>query len=172
MNSLLRQTIHGALGGATGAACMTVFRMLARRAGLIDDMVPQAVETWLKRRDILPLPSLPRQRAAHHLVDQLLHLGYGASLGALYGVTLGRKRASAIRAASFGVGSWFVGSFVLLPAFRVMRPEWRAKPAEVLVNLSAHLVYAAALALLDDEFEQQSVFQPVQFALALSPKTG
>ena len=36
--------LHGALGGIYGAAAMSILRLAARRAGVIDKMVPQVVE--------------------------------------------------------------------------------------------------------------------------------
>ncbi|HKO48551.1 MAG TPA: hypothetical protein VJV79_12555 [Polyangiaceae bacterium] len=151
---------------------MTVVRMLARRARAIDQMVPQAVETWLKHQAPISLPALPSQRALHHVADQLMHLGYGSSLGAVYGLTLGKGSATAQKTIGFGLGVWVFGSFVLLPALKIMRPEWRAKPVEVAVNLGAHLVYSGALALLTEEFERQSFVQPLQYPLSLVAKTG
>lgn len=171
MNATWRRLIHGALAGGIGAASMTVLRMLAHRRGYIDQMVPQAVEAWAKRQLPVSLPSGPNQRALHHVADQLLHLGYGATFGALYATT-GTRRLSAANVALWGLGLWGFGSFALLPALRIARPEWRAKPAEVAVNLTAHLAYAAALALLTDEFEKQSFIQPLQYPLSLAARTG
>ncbi|HEY0466506.1 MAG TPA: hypothetical protein VGC79_19995, partial [Polyangiaceae bacterium] len=63
-------------------------------------------------------------------------------------------------------------SFVLLPALKIMRPEWRAKPAEIAVNLGAHLLYAGTLALLTEELEAQSFIQPLHYPASLVAKTG
>jgi hypothetical protein len=172
MSPLVRRTIHGAIGGVMGAACMTVARMLAQRAGLIKQMVPQAVETWAKHQLPISLPALPTQRALHHMADQAMHLGYGATFGALYGSALGGKRASAERVVAFGLGTWVFGSFVLLPSLKIMRPEWRANSRELAVNVASHLLYAGALALLTDQFEEQSTFQPLHYPLSLAAKTG
>ncbi len=172
MNALLRRTIHGALSGAIGAACMTVARMLAHRAKLVDQMVPQAVEAWATHRLPLALPALPSQRALHHIADQMLHLGYGSSMGAVYGLVLGKRPATLPIAIGCGVGAWLFGSFVLLPALKIMRPEWRAKPGEIAVNLAAHLLYAGTLSVLTEEFETQSFVQPLQYPLSLVAKTG
>jgi len=60
----------------------------------------------------------------------------------------------------------------LLPALKMMRPEWRAKPTEIAVNLTAHLLYAGTVALLTDEFETQSYLQPLQYPASLVSKTG
>lgn len=164
--------MHGALAGAVGAACMTALRMLARRVGLIQQTVPQAVETWVQGRATLRLPPLPSQRALHHLADQGLHVGYGATFGALYGLALADTRASAPKLIAFGVGTWVFGSFLLLPSLKIMRPEWRATPQELLVNVAAHFLYAGSVGLLTEEFEQQSTFQPAQYPSSLIAKTG
>lgn len=176
MDAWLRRTLHGAVGGVIGAACMTAVRMLAHRAKWIDQMVPQAVEA--KAQHQLPislsavLSALPSQRALHHIADQLMHLGYGSGLGAAYGLVLGKRPASLHKVLGYGLGVWGFGSFLLLPAMKIMRPEWRAKPAEIAVNLAAHLVYAGALALLTEELETQSFVQPLQYPASLMAKTG
>ncbi len=172
MTPTLRRTLHGALGGAMGAACMTVLRMLAHRAGLIEQMVPQAVEVWAQHTFPGRAPRSPSARALHHILDQSLHIGYGMSGGAVYGLLFGQTRASAKTVLAFGFGVWGVGSFIVLPALKIMRPEWRASAREIAVNLSAHLAYASALALCTDELEQQALLQPVGYPLSLSKTTG
>lgn len=171
MNAQWRRLIHGALAGGIGAATMTVMRMLAHRAGLIQQMVPQAVEAWAQHQLPVHVPAGPNSRSLHHVADQGLHLGYGATFGALYAAALG-TRPSAGKVVAYGVGLWGFGSFVLLPALRIARPEWRAKPVEIAVNLAAHLGYAAAVALLTEEFETQSFVQPLQYPRSLVARTG
>ena len=79
---LATAVLAGAVGGLYGAAAMSVLRLGLHRAGLIDKMVPQAVEEWISDRlNIDP----PGGTAGHHVADQLLHLAYGAGLGALGG---------------------------------------------------------------------------------------
>ncbi|HET7542658.1 MAG TPA: hypothetical protein VFK05_22460 [Polyangiaceae bacterium] len=151
---------------------MTALRMLAHRAKWIDQMVPQAVEAKAKHHLPTLRSALPSQRAVHHLADQLMHLGYGSAFGAAYGLVLGRRPASLEQVAGYGLGVWGFGSFVLLPALKIMRPEWRAKPIEVAVNLTAHLLYAAAVALLTEELETQSRVQPLHYPASLVAKTG
>jgi hypothetical protein len=172
VNSALRLSIHGALAGAIGAACMTAARMLARRAGVIQQMVPQAVEAWAQHYAPIALPPTPSQRAIHHVADQALHVGYGATFGVAYSLLLGKHRATPAGVAGFGLGVWALGSFVLLPVLKIMRPEWRAKPGEIAVNVAAHLLYAASVGLVTDEFEKQSVFQLLQYPLSVAGKTG
>lgn len=78
----LATVLAGAVGGLYGAAAMSVLRLGLHRAGIIDKMVPQAAEEWISDRLNFDPPS---GRAGHQVADQLLHLGYGAGLGALGG---------------------------------------------------------------------------------------
>lgn len=171
MKSTLRRTIHGALAGAIGAACMTTLRMLAHRQGIIRQMVPQAVETWAHHHAPLALP-WPSQRAIHHVADQAMHAAYGATFGAAYGLMLGQRRATPKVVGAVGVGVWALGSLLLLPALKIMRSDWQAKPQEVAVNLAAHLLYAATLGLVTDEFESQATRPRMPYPLSVIGKTG
>jgi hypothetical protein len=137
---------------------MTVARMLAHRAKLIDQMVPQALEVWLKHELAVSLAALPSQRALHHVAHQLLRLGYGAGAGAVHGLALGKGPASATKVVGYGEAVWAFCYFFLLPALKIMRPEWRAKPVEIAVNLGAHLLYSGALA---DRAVRKSVVRSV-----------
>ena len=158
MRSIRPFFVHGALAGALGAATMTVLRMVAHRAGWIRAMVPQAVEVWAKDRSPLPWPRRPE---AHHVADQLLHLGYGGLAGAAYALTQAPKpEAKPGRALELGALLWVFGSFVLFPALKIARPPWRATPREEAVNLAAHLLYGAVTAYLLDEFEHQRRTEP------------
>jgi hypothetical protein len=165
--------VHGALAGALGAATMTVMRMFAHRAGLIQAMVPQAVEVWAKDRSRL---SWPRRAEAHHVADQLLHLGYGGAAGGAYGLVRaacdGPAKASVALAGGLGTALWVLGSFVLFPALRIARPPWRAEPREEVVNLAAHLLYGAVTVYLLDELEAQKRTQPMAQAFMRHARVG
>jgi hypothetical protein len=62
---------------------MLPLRIAARRAGLIDRTVPQAMEEALAQKLGLGHGTGPEY---HHATDHALHFGYGAALGALYGL--------------------------------------------------------------------------------------
>ena len=136
--SRLGAALLGGLGGIVGAACMTPLRILSRRAGLIDRTVPQAIESTLAHR----LGGQGRTSpVVHHVIDHLLHFGYGAVLGVGYGAVTGerRRRWSGIvtHGVTYGTATWLLGSAVILPALRAARPLWRARRSEALTDVAA-----------------------------------
>ncbi len=160
---LLDRILHGALAGINGAATMTVLRMLAHRAGLLDQMVPQKVEQWAQRTagvSVAPVPSV------HRAVDHVLHLGYGATWGAVYGALTPRPRPGG--AVAFGVGVWAIGACILFPTLRIGRPAWRSSAGENTMNIAAHLVYSSVTAFLTEEFSRQ----PLRDVASRSPASG
>jgi hypothetical protein len=154
---LLNRLVHGALAGMNGAATMTVLRMLAHRYGIVDQMVPQKVEQWLRRAtDTDAVASVP---ALHRVLDHALHFGYGATRGALYSALFGGRRRSHVRPAlGFGLAQWAFGMTMLFPSLGIGRPAWRSRPRENAVNIASHLLYAAITAFLTEEFSRQRRF--------------
>jgi hypothetical protein len=146
---VLERVATGAVAGLSGAASMNPLRLAARRVGLIEKMVPQAVEEWAaSRAGVEP----PGGRAGHHVADQLLHLGYGAAWGALYGlVAAPGGRRTVPRGLLLGLAVWSAGFLGFVPLLGITRPAWRARPAEEAVNVAAHLVYGVVTALEADE---------------------
>lgn len=139
----------GAVGGIYGAAGMTVLRLAAQRAGLIDKMVPQVIEeTLLGRRH-----RKPRASGIHEMANQLLHLGYGAAWGAVAGPVLAERRGAGLwPGGMFGLGLWAIGMALLLPRHRALTPGgWHLTPAAQLVNVAAHALFGAAVQLTVQE---------------------
>jgi uncharacterized membrane protein YagU involved in acid resistance len=154
MEKLTVRLIRGALAGSLAAACMTVIRMAAHRRGIIEKTVPQAAEERLSHRFGLGRNAHP---IVHHLTDQAMHIGYGASLGAAYAlVARGRSSSFATRGLGYGIGTWLFGSWLLLPLLRAKQAAWRKRPSENVVDLVAHLVFGAATALVSEELAAQS----------------
>jgi hypothetical protein len=148
-----RKLAYGGLGGAIGAACMTALRMAARRRGMIQKTVSQAAEEWLARRTGAHVLNEP---VVHHVADQALHWGYGAALGAAYGLVARGRRASGLGGgALFGAATWVVGSWLLMPLLGVKRPAWRKNVAENAVDLGAHLLFGVTTALAVDQLSRQ-----------------
>jgi putative membrane protein len=149
------EVIHGALAGAIGAACMTPLRLGARRAGLVEKMTPQVMEESLAAR--LNLGHRASQ-PTHHVADQMMHLGFGAALGATYGLvdTARPRQGTVARGAIFGLLAWGFGAGAVVPLLRAARPPWKAHLVENAVNIAAHLVFGVTTALVMEELSSQS----------------
>ena len=158
MNQRLSDALLGGVSGAIGASAMTILRMAAHRAGLIDQMVPQAVEQSLERR----AGERPDDKGSRSVLDQALHLGYGAALGAAYSAVIDRPRGGARpgRALGYGLANWAFGAMALLPAIGAARPAWRRGAAENAVDVAAHLLFAGVTAFVAGELHRQSRTSP------------
>lgn len=145
--------IQGMLAGTYGAGCMSVLRMGARRWGLIDATPPQATKAWLARRTGVE----PEGPGVHHLLDTLVHLGVSAAGGALYGTLVDPpRRPSLAGGALFGVGMWAVAFGLVSPSLGITRSPRRSSAAENAVNVAAHALYGASLALVAGELGRQA----------------
>jgi hypothetical protein len=157
MNQRLSDALLGGVAGVIGASGMTVVRMLAHRAGLIDQMVPQAIEQGVERRT-----GRPDNPGVSRAADQALHLGYGLVMGALYSAVVSRprRRHRAVRSAAYGLAHWAFGSMALLPGLRVARPAWRRGAAQNAVDIAAHVVYAEIASFVAGELARQEEVSP------------
>jgi hypothetical protein len=105
-----------------------VIRIVAQRAGHIDKQVRQVAEEWLLDRTSIEPPCGP---PAHHVLDQMLHLGFGGMGGAGYGLLWGRSRDhQLVRGALFGAGEFVLAYFGIFPLLHVTRPPWDATARE------------------------------------------
>ena len=129
---------------------------MARRRGVIDKTISQTAEEWLTARTNT---GRARGPAFHHALDQAMHLGYGAALGIAYALTLGRRRGMA-RGLAFGLGTWLLGSWTLMPAARVNRPPWRKGLGQNLVDLVAHGLFGLVTGLVSEEMSRQPSHRP------------
>lgn len=158
MNRLLDRMVLGSLGGLVGSGCMTFLRSAAQHAGVIERAVPQAVEESLAGEGVLPRPPDP---VVHHVVDQLLHLGYGLAWGGAFGL-VPRGRAGLGAGLLFGAGLWGMAALLVLPALDAVPPLTRRDPRSVAVDVAAHLVFGVATALVRLQLEAQPDHMPVR----------
>ncbi|HVT06770.1 MAG TPA: DUF6789 family protein [Polyangia bacterium] len=164
-----RRLVYGALGGVVGAACMTAVRMAARRRGMIDKTVSQTAEEWLTAHVDVPVP---REPALHHALDQALHFGYGAALGLAYALVAPRRPDGGGRGLAFGVATWFLGSWAMMPALGAKRPPWRKSLAENAVDVAAHGLYGVVTALVAGEMQRQPDHGPTSDAHRYFTRSG
>ncbi|HET9489204.1 MAG TPA: DUF1440 domain-containing protein [Methylomirabilota bacterium] len=149
----LRLAVYGALGGLNGAGCMSVLRLAARRAGLIERMAPQVVEDWaISRTGLEP----PGGAAGRHVADHILHLVVGVLAGAGYGAVARASRTPSLpTGALFGVVVWATAFGLVAPALGITRPIWRQRLGENIVNATAHALFGIATALTTEELAGQ-----------------
>jgi hypothetical protein len=146
--------VTGALAGLAGTAAMTVL-MNPGLAGALprrwrpDEFVPKQVVQWAEavagRHDALG-DSLENAAAA------LFHLGYGAGMGAIFGLLRHRTRGIPPEAAGavWGLVVWMAGYEGWLPAAGV-RPATTHQPASKWpLQIGNHLVYGMVTALAYD----------------------
>jgi uncharacterized membrane protein YagU involved in acid resistance len=145
---MLKPLVYGGLGGINGAACMTILRLAARRAGLIHRMPPQAL---LDKSVGVADGRLDRQ-----IADHAVHLGVGALGGVGYSVARMTGGPPVILGLVFGLAFWAFGFAVAMPLLGATRPPWRSRVRENAVNIVSHLVYGAATALVAEELSQES----------------
>jgi hypothetical protein len=172
MKKGLVHSIQGALSGSLAAACMTVIRMSARRRGIIEKTVPQAVEELLARRTGLGRGAHP---VLHHLVDQAMHIAYGATLGVAYAAVARPRRRSrnvVARGLAYGAATWVFGSWLLLPLVKAKQGPWRKRPSENAVDLLAHLAFGAATAIVAEELAAQPNRGPSSDWLRAATRVG
>ena len=148
----LRGLLYGAVAGVNGAACMSVLRLAMRRAGIIEKMPPQVVEDWLARRIGLEPPG---GSAGHHVADHVIHLGIGATAGAMYGALTATRRPTYTSGLLHGLTVWSVGFVAMIPNIGIARSAADADTGENVVNVAAHVVYGLVLALLVQAMRDQ-----------------
>jgi hypothetical protein len=170
----IARIVYGGLGGSSGAACMTIVRMMAHRRRLIDKTVAQTMEEWAAARSGI---SVFRAPVIHHVADQVMHHGYGAVLGAIYGLLLGRQRnrkaaAWLVRGGGFGLATWLLGSWVVLPALGAKSSPSHQHLTPVGIDLTSHLAYGLVTAMICDELRSQDEHRPKPDSLGALARVG
>lgn len=145
----MRDLLAGAVAGALATGPMTVTMTALRRR------LPDA------RRQAIPPRQITRSIAAKTGVARALdaeqesaatygaHLGYGASVGAVYPAFAARVPAPPLVAGPlFGLAVW-AGSYLgWLPAAGILRSAAREPAGRNAMMIAAHLVFGAATALV------------------------
>jgi hypothetical protein len=145
---------YAAAAGVAGANCMSVLRMLARRAGVIDKTSPQVTREWASQTTgVRP----PGGQLGRHLANEALHLGYSAAAGALWGALCRRRQGTVAAATGFGLAVWAVSLLGAAPLLGIARAPWRTGAAANAVNILSHAVYGAVLGLVTEELQRQPI---------------
>jgi hypothetical protein len=149
---MIREALLGAAAGTLGTAAMTIFM----KPGLVgrlppafrpDQFVPRQVVQWLEVTAGHPY-ALPEN--VEKGASGLAHLGYGATMGALYALGPGRfARSSPVAlGAAWGVAVWAAGYQGWMPAAGVRPATTHQPPTKWPVPIGNHLVFGMVTALI------------------------
>lgn len=125
----LANVVSGAGAGLAGTLTMSAVVALARAAGLLGEPPPRKLT---RRMLSLLAPSLVRSERRTNVTATAGHLGYGAAVGALY-----------------GLGVWAVSYAGWIPKLGLMPPPKRDRPGRQGAMVLAHLVYGATLGSME-----------------------
>ncbi len=151
----LHDTITGARAGLVATAAMSLLMLAARRAGLTGRLPPRAIAD----RASAELP--PGEQPTEEQRDVLAiaaHFGFGAALGALFGLaTSGLRRMwlSTALGTAYGVAVYLVSYQGWLPALDVLPPATRDRPGRTLTMVVGHLVFGSTLGALAGLMERR-----------------
>jgi hypothetical protein len=145
------EVLAGALAGVFGTAAMTML-MNPGPVGRLPpgwrpaEFVPKQIIEWMERT--LGAPGVLSEDQ-EGLAAAAAHLGYGASMGALYGLVLGRRRRipAPLAGALWGGLVWAAGYEGWLPAVGVRPATTEHPPREWPVPIANHLLYGITTAL-------------------------
>ena len=156
--SPITAVLAGLVAGAVGTVAMdTVLYARYRRGG--GDQEPLAyefggVDSWEKASvpgqlgkrlyEGYTQKTLRSDRA--QLTNTIMHWGYGAIWGALYGVVMGSlKRPALALGLPFGAAVW-LSSYVILPPTGLYKPIWEYDAQTLWKDYSPHIAYGTAVA--------------------------
>ena len=140
----LRAVGRGLVAGAAGTAAMTAAQLAYMKATNGESSstpaeVGRRIMEGVLQRDV-PDSAMPA-------LNNGMHVAYGTSWGAVYGLAAGGRRASPVMAGlGFGLAVWSA-SLLQLPAMKLAPPVWESSPGELLPDVGFHLVYGTAVGL-------------------------
>lgn len=153
--SPLGSALRGLAAGVAGTALMTGWQELAARLRSPGDERDPPADPWESapapaKVAKLTLEGLFGQRVGPErigLLTNVMHWGYGAGWGTLFGLWAGgRPRGSALRRGlALGTAVW-ASSYAQLVPLGIYEPPWRYAPGELALDLSHHLVYGTGVA--------------------------
>ncbi|HEX3177715.1 MAG TPA: hypothetical protein VHZ49_13630 [Methylomirabilota bacterium] len=153
--------LRGLTAGVVAAGVMSAARLLAHRAGLLRQTVPQVVHERVAGETGF---SVLGRTPGHQLAAELMHHGVGAVAGGALGAVA--PRPGAVTGLGYGFLVWLADHYVVLPALAVKRGRGRA------VDVAAHLVFGAVLAFAMRELARQPRLQPTPTEIPLLRHVG
>lgn len=141
--SILSRIASGAVAGVVATVPMSGLMAVAKGAHLLGEPPPKKITRAALRR---VTPRAARDSAVIDVASVVAHLGFGAAMGALYSVMLGRRRPTVLSGAAFGTAVWALSYAGWVPAARIMPMPEHDRPGRPSSMLVSHWVFGASLA--------------------------
>jgi uncharacterized membrane protein YagU involved in acid resistance len=123
---------------------MSSLMLGAKRAGFVGGMPPEKITAAL-----LDGAGVGHSGAQQDALATLLHFGFGAAAGGVFGVVAPRPLMVRVPAGlAYGAAIWGVSYMGWVPALGIMPPAERDRRDRQTVMLAAHLVYGTGLAVM------------------------
>jgi len=147
--TLLRRV---ALGAACGAGATFLMQGMMQISGkLIPNSAPPIQDDpgeFMLRNAKKALPRSTREQippALDKAAAKMLHMGYGMTSGAIYGLLGPRRGNAAVNGALLGLGVWAAGYLGWLPATDLMPPITEHEPKQIAVPIVEHALFGIAV---------------------------
>lgn len=144
MRKDLMAVIDGGISGFIATLVMSVEMIGARRMGLMGVQPPERLS-----EDLLHAVGIHHNKEiTQDLLAAVLHLGFGSSMGALFGVLHRRfplRKRAPLQGMVFGTALWAISYKGWIPALGVLPPPEHDRPDRPLVMVLAHWIYGGTL---------------------------
>ncbi len=143
-----RNVVRGAAAGSVATGAMSALMLAASR--LVGEQPPDAIAK--KAADAVGASPTESQADA---LAVALHMGFGATIGAAYSL-LPRVGPPVARAVAVSMAVYAASYQGWMPALNILPPASKDKPARPAVMAAAHVVYGAALGLVEERLRRRS----------------
>lgn len=145
--SLFREAVLGSARGLAATVAMSLPMLTAGRAGAMGTLPPKRItEEAMESAGLEQAGETER-----NLASTAAHLGFGASVGALFYLLRSRLRPPGpglVQGLAYGGAVWAVSYKGWVPALGILPPPEWDRPGRRRTNVLAHLVYGAVLGAL------------------------
>lgn len=143
---MIGRLVRGAVAGTLATVPMSAVMLAAGRLGLMGQQPPEAIT----RQAVASAAGTAPGTLTSSALATLVHLGFGATTGAVYAAGPARLQAvpAPARGAVFAVGVWAVSYRGWVPRFGALPHAEHDRDDRVVVMVAAHVLFGAALGAL------------------------
>ncbi len=143
MHRDVRALVDGTIGGCLGTSAMSIVMVAGQKAGALGGQPPGHIAA--AGLDALGVQRTKKEQNALALA---LHLVFGSTAGALFGLASRRLRAPldpSLQGIIFASIVWMISYKGWIPALGILPPPERDRPGRPLVMMLAHVLYGVIL---------------------------